>query len=187
MQMETPSFKTYKIGLVPGPTHVLPEIAEFYTIDYASPDLEDDFFQLYQQTQKKLAKLLNCDENVVIMSGEAMVVLWGSMKSVLKQKQKVLAISTGVFGYGFGKMAEDLGAEVKIIEYGYNQIVEDFETIEKIATEFQPHLITLVHCETPSGTLNPLKPIGDIAKKVNALFYVDFVASAFGVDVNVKV
>jgi aspartate aminotransferase-like enzyme len=33
---------------------------------------------------------------VAIMSGEAMVALWGGMKSILKPKDKVLAVSTGM-------------------------------------------------------------------------------------------
>jgi aspartate aminotransferase-like enzyme len=41
----------------------------------------------------------------------------------------------------------------------------------------------MVHCETPSGTLNPLHEIGDICREVDALYYVDFVASAGGAPV----
>jgi aspartate aminotransferase-like enzyme len=43
--------------------------------------------------------------------------------------------------------------------------------------------VTLVHCETPSGTLNPLAEVGTICRDVDALYYVDFVASAGGTPV----
>lgn len=46
-------------------------------------------------------------------------------------------------------------------------------------------MITAVHCETPSGILNPIKPLGEIAQEVGALLYVDFVSSAAGTEVRV--
>ena len=45
--------------------------------------------------------------------------------------------------------------------------------------------MTAVHCETPSGVLNPLREVGAICREVDALFYVDFVASGGGVPVEV--
>jgi aspartate aminotransferase-like enzyme len=47
-------------------------------------------------------------------------------------------------------------------------------------------MITAVHCETPSGTLTPLKELGEIAREVDALFTVDFVSSGGGVPVNAE-
>jgi aspartate aminotransferase-like enzyme len=44
-------------------------------------------------------------------------------------------------------------------------------------------MITAVHCETPSGVLNPLEELGAIAHAHDALFYVDVVASGGGVPV----
>ena len=75
-------------------------------------------------------------------------------------------------------MAEMIGANVRIEKWPWNQVALDVERIRKVAHEFKPKLITLVHCETPSGTLNiKIKEIGAIAREVDALFYVDFVSS----------
>jgi len=86
-------------------------------------------------------------------------------------------------------MAEMIGANVRIEKWPWNQVALDVERIRKVAHEFKPKLITLVHCETPSGTLNiKIKEIGAIAREVDALFYVDFVSSGGGtlVDVDVR-
>ncbi len=46
--------------------------------------------------------------------------------------------------------------------------------------------MTAVHCETPSGLLNPIEEIAPMIKESGALFCVDFVAeSAGGADVRV--
>jgi len=79
-------------------------------------------------------------------------------------------------------MAMHLGAEVQTVCFGYDSIA-DPDQVRKAAHGFRPHLITAVHCETPSGTLNPLAELGAISREVDALFYVDFVASAGGTPV----
>jgi aspartate aminotransferase-like enzyme len=96
----------------------------------------------------------------------------------------VLAVGTGVFGFGIGDMARQVGAEVEVVGFPYDAIL-DPEPVRAAARRFRPRLITAVHCETPSGTLNPLHQVGQICREVEALYYVDFVASAGGVPVDV--
>jgi aspartate aminotransferase-like enzyme len=96
----------------------------------------------------------------------------------------VLAVATGIFGYGIGEMARQVGAEVEFVGFDYNQAI-DPEPVRAAARRFNPQLITAVHCETPSGVLNPLREVGAISREVEALYYVDFVASAGGVPVDV--
>jgi len=119
-----------------------------------------------------------------IMTGEAMLGLWGCLKSVLTHGDKVLVIGTGLFGFGFADMAKGIGAQVQTVDFEYDDIIEN-DKVRDAAIKFKPKLITVVHCETPSGTLNPIKDLGKIAKEVGALLLVDFVASACAVEVNV--
>src|SRR5206468_4296908 len=44
-------------------------------------------------------------------------------------------------------------------------------------------LVAVVHCETPSGTLNPVEEIGPIAKERGALVLVDCVSSFGGIPI----
>ncbi len=174
----------YKVPLVPGPVMVAPEVLAAYNTDYGSADLEPEFFDLYQQAEAGLQQLLGTENQIVIQSGEGMLALWSALKSVVQAGDRVLAVATGLFGYGIGEMAAQLGAEVETVGFGHAGIA-DPETVRAAAKRFQPTLITAVHCETPSGTLNPLQELGAISREVDALFYVDFVASAGGSPVDV--
>jgi aspartate aminotransferase-like enzyme len=120
------------------------------------------------------------------MSGEGMLALWGALKSVIRPGDVVLALSSGIFGTGIGGMAKQIGAEVTTYEIPFDEAFHDYEAIRAIANKIKPKLITCVHCETPSGTLNPLGPISDIVREVDALFYVDFVSSGCAVDINIE-
>lgn len=172
----------YSIPLVPGPVSIPEEVRAAYGKDFGSADLEEEFFDLYRSCEESLQRLLSTQNSVAILSGEGMLALWSALKSVLRPGDRVLAVATGVFGFGIGDMARQLGAEVEVLDFGYDRIAEA-QVVEEAAERLRPRLVTAVHCETPSGTLNPLAEIGTICKEVDSLFYVDFVASAGGTPV----
>jgi aspartate aminotransferase-like enzyme len=178
------TMQSYPIPLVPGPVRVPAAVRAAYQVDYGSADLEAEFFDLYAECERGLQTILGTQNSVTIHSGEGMLALWGALKSVLQPGNRVLAVASGLFGYGIGEMAAQLGAQVETVGFGYAGIA-DPQRVRVAARRFRPHLVTAVHCETPSGTLNPLGPLGQIAREVDALFYVDFVASAGGTPVEV--
>jgi aspartate aminotransferase-like enzyme len=172
----------YRIPLVPGPVAVPEEILQARALPYASPDLEDEFFALYSSCEFGLQQLLSTRNDVAILSGEGMLALWGALKSTILPGDRVLSVSNGVFGHGIAEMARQCGATVELVAFPYDQEI-DVELVREAAVEFQPQIITAVHCETPSGVLNPLDELGALAAELDALFIVDVVASAAGVPV----
>jgi aspartate aminotransferase-like enzyme len=110
-----------------------------------------------------------------------MLALWGALKSCLLPGDRVLAIATGVFGDGIGDMALSIGADVNKIRLSYNETISDMSEIEAAIDQTKPKMITVVHCETPSGTLNPIAELGRLKQRHNVpILYVDAVASAGG-------
>lgn len=176
--------QSYKIPLVPGPVSIPEAVRAAYAVDYASADLEEEFFDLYARCAGKLQRVLGASTDVTLQTGEGMLALWGALKSVIRPGDRVLAVGTGLFGVGIGAMAAQVGAQVETVEFPFDSIL-DPAPVRKAAHRFRPTLITAVHCETPSGTLNPLEELGQICREVDALFYVDFVASGGGAPVEV--
>jgi aspartate aminotransferase-like enzyme len=178
--------QTYRIPLVPGPTRVSQEVLAVYRVGYGSADLEPEFLKLYSNTQTQLQQIMQTHNQVVMMSGEGMVALWGALKSTLRPGDKLLAIATGVFGYGIGDMARAIGADVETVGFEYDQAATDLERVEEAIRRFRPKMVTLIHCETPSGTVNPAGEIGALVQQYDVpLYYVDAVASMGGMPVNV--
>ncbi|MDR1756276.1 MAG: aminotransferase class V-fold PLP-dependent enzyme [Culturomica sp.] len=171
----------YSIPMVPGPVSVPQEILDAAAVNYGSADLEAEYVDLYRSTARALQKIMRTRNQVVIQTGEGMLALWSALKSVLFPGDRVLALSTGLFGYGIGGMAESAGCEVRTVDFGFNDSVNDFELVERAIREFKPKMITLVHCETPSGTLNDVARIGELKAKLGVpLFYVDAVSGLGG-------
>lgn len=176
----------YPIPLVPGPTRVPAPVLEAFARDYPASDLEPEFAVLYRETESRLQRILGTANRVAVMTGEGMVALWGALKSVARAGDRVLAVSTGLFGEGLGQMAEGLGCDVAYDRYGPDEVASP-ERVAAAARAHRAELVTLVHCETPSGTLNPLGEIGAALRAAvpEALLCVDAVASAAGAELRV--
>ena len=176
--------KTYPIPMVPGPVKVSREVLEAYQINYGSADMESEFLELYNHTEDNLKTILSTRNQVVIQSGEGMLALWSALKSCLVPGDRVLSIATGVFGDGIGDMAASIGAEVRKISLPYNETISDMDEIKQAIDTFHPQMITVVHCETPSGTLNPIAELGRVKRELGVpLLYVDAVSSIGGAPV----
>lgn len=172
--------RQFRLPLVPGPVRVPTEVLAAREQDYPSADLEGEFFELYARVQDQLMQIMGTEHRPAIMLGEAMVVLWGAMKSCIAPGDRVLSISTGLFGEGFADMARGLGAEVRLLDFGDDEAA-DPNRVEEAVREFRPRLVTAVHCETPSGVLNPVAEIGRALDRHDVeLYLVDAVASIGG-------
>jgi aspartate aminotransferase-like enzyme len=176
--------KIYPIPMVPGPVKVAPQVLDAYQINYGSGDLEAEFVELYNRTEANLQTIMATQNQVVIQTGEGMLALWTALKSCLQPGERVLSIAGGVFGDGIGDMAAAIGAEVRKVSLPYDQTLSDVEPIKTAIENFKPKMITVVHCETPSGTLNPIAELGRLKKDMTVpLLYVDAVSSIGGAPV----
>lgn len=175
---------TYDIPLVPGPTRVPQSVREAYLTDYGSADLEPEYTRLYRDVQDQLRAILGTENRIAVMTGEGMIALWGALKSCIRPGDRVLAVSSGVFGYGIGEMAAAIGAEVRWVEFDYDKLIDPLK-VEEAIRDFAPRMVTAVHCETPSGTLNPVGEVGELVRRHEVpLYYVDAVASVAGTPVD---
>lgn len=172
--------------MIPGPTTVHPNVLAALGRDYGSGQVDHAFLDLYAATGKGLAELMGTQNDVVLMTGEGMLALWGALKSCLKAGDTVLSVGTGVFGDGIADMAASIGCRVEKLSLPYSSTVDAaaLQRIEEAAKRTRPTMLTAVHCETPSGTLNPLEELGTLKKRLGIpLFYVDAVASLGGASV----
>eukprot|EP00494_Astrolonche_serrata_P024929 UN25189 len=177
--------------IVPGPSRVPKSALEEYARAYNSPDLDPQFVKDYASAEQKLRSFLGCDKDihVTIQSGEGMLALWSGLKSTLQPKDVVVSICSGIFGYGVADMCEKLGCTVHRLKLEFDETFhteEHGKSLKTLLETHKPKMVTMIHCETPSGTLNDLTLAGKIIKDFDTLFYVDFVASAGSVAVDVS-
>ena len=173
-----------KLVYTPGPTMVPPRVLASMSRQIINPDLDPDFPEWLLETSQLLGKILRTKEEVLILPGEGMLALDAALNSVVKPNDKVLVLASGLFGHGFAEMVKDCKAEpIVVATEGYDEIITASQVEEALDKHKDISAITVIHCETPSGTLNPLEEIAKVCKKSDAILIVDAVSSIAGADV----
>jgi pyridoxamine---pyruvate transaminase len=165
-----------------GPTMAPPEVlaAQAAPITY---HYDPTFLDAFRRTERKVGELFRTTQDVLLMQGEAVLGLEAAARSLVRPGMPVLNLVSGVFGKGMGYWLADFGAELHELEVPYNDAVDPGD-VDRFLTEHPGiGLVTVVHSETPSGTLNPVEEIGPIAKRHGALTLVDCVSSLGGIPI----
>jgi pyridoxamine---pyruvate transaminase len=173
--MRHPDF-TLSAGPVTAPPRVLAALGSPITYHY-----DPVFLEAFRRTERKLAEIFLTDNDVLLMQGEAVLGLEAAARGLVRPGTQALNLVQGVFGKGMGYWLKDFGAELHEIEVPYNDAV-DASDVELYLDEHPGiELVTVVHSETPSGTICDLAAIGPIAHAHGALTLIDCVSSLGGI------
>ena len=171
--------------MTPGPTAVRENVRLARAKECTNPDLDLNFYDFYKNLCEKLGKIIETKQDVRILSGEGILGLEAACASFTEHGDRVLVIDNGIFGEGFGDFVKMYGGEAVYFkgdrEHGIN--VSDLKKFLDKDNEFK--YATIVHCDTPSGVLNPLKDICKALKQYGIATVVDAVSSIGGETVKV--
>lgn len=175
----------HPLVMTPGPTQIHEDVRMAMAKTITNPDLDLNFFEKYKEICEKLQRLLKTREDVLILGGEGMLGLESACASLIEPGDRVLSLDNGIFGKGLGDFAGLYGGEVVFFKSDYRKGIDVDELEEFLKKDSNFQVATLVHCETPSGVLNPLEKIGPLLNKYGILTIVDTVSSTGGVEVEV--
>jgi aspartate aminotransferase-like enzyme len=168
--------------LTPGPTTVPPRVRERLGEPAPNPDIEQSFFDLYNDVCGKLQRVYDTDDDVVVMGGEGILGLEAAIASTVAPGDAVLCISNGLYGDGFADFVDAYGGNPTLVGAEYTDPL-DVEAVEAALAENDYKLATMVHCETPTGTLNDIEPVLERLHDHDVLTVVDAVSSLGGTPV----
>src|SRR6185503_17068798 len=135
----------------------------------------------FRATERKLADVFLTTNDVLLMQGEAVLGLEAAARGLVQPGTKVLNLVQGVFGKGMGYWLKGFGAELHEVEVPYNDAVDPADVERYHDDNPGIELVTVVHSETPSGTVCDVSAIGPIAHARGALTLVDCVSSLGGI------
>ena len=141
------------------------------------------FLDAFRRTEAKVGQLFRTKNEIILMQGEAVLGLEAAARSLVRPGMPVLNLVSGVFGKGMGYWLTGFGAELHELEVPYNDSLDPGDVDRFLDGHPEIELVTVVHSETPSGTLNPVAEIGPIAKRHGALTLVDCVSSLGGIPI----
>ena len=138
------------------------------------------FIELFERTCQLLQQAFCTKYDAVILQGEAVLGLEGAAVSLISPGDKALNLVSGVFGKGYERHIKRAGGEVIELAVPYNEAVDPEDVYQTLKQHGDIKFVSVVHSETPSTTLNPIKEIGRIAKQFGAITIVDTVSGLGG-------
>lgn len=144
---------------------------------------DPDFMALFQDTEQKLQAVFQTQQDVIVMQGEALLGLEAAAACCFQEGDTVLNLVSGIYGSEYKWYIEVYGARAIEITVPYNEAIDPAEVEKALNKHPEIKYLSVVHCETPSGTLNPIREICTIARQHGVISIVDAVASLGTVDI----
>ena len=169
----------YKV-MTPGPTQVKENVRMARSLVCTNPDLDEDFVEFYKDTCELISSLLGTKNETLILDGEGILGLEAACASLTEPGDKVLIIENGVYGEGFADFVSMYGG---VPEFYHGDCLNaiDPDALSSYLKEHHDYkYATVVHCDTPSGMLNPVEKICPLLKEYGILTVVDSVSGMFG-------
>lgn len=170
----------------PGPAN----ISERVRLALNKPDIchrDAEFGDLLSSIRKLLLEAyeLNNDYESVIFSGSGTLAIESVISSFGNYDKKILIISNGVYGERAAGIARAYNISFEELSFKWGELPE-LSKIENALKKETIGAVYVVHHETTTGLLNPLKEISAIAKKYDKLILTDAVSSFAGEDLDIK-
>ena len=169
-----------RILLGPGPSTAHPRVLQAMMtpmIGYLDPD----FVKIMDEVSELLRLVFETEDGLTLsVSGTGSAGMEVGINSLLEPGDTVIMCVCGFFGHRMEDMAERIGANVVVLESEWGKPFP----AEMLEAELRKHervkLVTIVHAETSTGVLQPLRDVSALAKEHDALFMVDAVTSLGG-------
>jgi aspartate aminotransferase-like enzyme len=172
-----------KLLMTPGPVEVSPRVLSALAqpvIYHYYPAFVEFFGETVEKTKQIFR--INHGTDVLILQGEGVLGLEASVVNSVSPGEKVLVFENGPFGKGFGAFVKNAGG---VPVYFHEETTKCFDTdlgYAFLEENKDAVAMTMVHCETPAGLLNPPGQICKKAKSLGMLTIVDCVASLGGAE-----
>lgn len=168
----------------PGPSNVHPRVLRAMSAAVLG-QFDPEFTTTMNQVMALYRGVFQTTNHWTFMiDGTSRAAIEASLVSVLAPGETVLVVSSGRFGLLLQEIGQRCGAKVEIVKAPWGEIVP-MEKIAAAAARVKPRLIACVHGDTSTTMAQPLDGLGDVARGVGALSYVDATATLAGMDVPV--
>lgn len=166
--------------MIPGPVDITSAVQEAMSIS-SRPHYGPEWLSLYGETQEMAQQLFGTRNELYIMAGPGTMALEAALGSALEPGAVVLVPSNGFFADRLVNLLEGLALQPLCVAAPLGEPVLPAAIAEVLQAHPEVEALAMVHHETSTGVLNPLKEIMDVARDHELLTIVDAVSSLGGV------
>ncbi len=145
------------------------------------PHYGKQWLEIYHEAVNCLKEIFGTRNDLLLMAGPGTAGLDAALGSLARTGEKVLVPTNGFFGRRLAAIARGYGLEVRTVEVPAGQALDPEAIRRCLAAESDLQALAVVHLETSTGVLNPLREIAAVANEFDVPIIADAVSSLGGV------
>ena len=176
-----------RLLFTPGPITTSNTVKEAMLRDVGSRDTE--FIEMIRDIRRRLVTLAGASagtHTAVLMQGSGTFGLESVVSSTVPRDGKLLAIVNGAYGRRIVQMAETLGIATAVLEVRENRTPAPDDVAAMLARDNDITHVSVAHCETTTGIINPVPEIGEVVHRHRLSYFVDAMSSFGAVPLDVE-
>ncbi len=174
-----------KLLFTPGPLTTSLTVKQAALRDLGSRDQE--FVAMVRTIRRKLLELGGVADRgfeAILMQGSGTFAIESVLSSAVPPDGKVLAVINGAYGRRIAQIAQALKIPVTELSCPEDQRPDMERLGQALASDPRLSHVAVVHSETSTGMINPVRDIGEIVKHFNRIYFVDAMSSFGGMPLN---
>ena len=172
--------------MTPGPLTTTETVKSAMMSDWCTwdKDYNEGIVEVIRRELVGLATSRPEEYTAVLMQGSGTFCVEATLGSVVRPDDYLLVAANGAYGKRMGTIAEYYKLNCHVMRFEETEAV-DPKVIDKYLTA-HPEVthVSVVHCETTTGVLNPLAKIATVVKRHGKVLIVDAMSSFGGVPVD---
>jgi alanine-glyoxylate transaminase / serine-glyoxylate transaminase / serine-pyruvate transaminase len=168
---------TERILLGPGPSLISPRVMRAMAAPTLS-HLDAQFLEIMDDMRGRLGRVFQAPEGslALAVSGTGTSAMEVAVANTIQTGTKVLNVVTGYFGDRLSDLCRRYGGDARRLDVEWGRAC-DPDALARELKKSTPDVVTVVHAETSTGVLNPVREMASIAHNHGALVIVDAVTS----------
>lgn len=185
MTLPPPAFQPpSRLLLGPGPSMVAQSVLDAMSKPLVG-HLDPEFIRMMEEIKGMMRSVFATENPMTFpVSGTGSAGMEFCMANLVEPGDQVVVCVNGVFGGRMAEVASRCGAEVIRVEAPWGHIIDPDQVAAALKT-CKPKLVGVVHAETSTGALTPVKEIARLAHEAGALVLIDTVTSLAGCPVEI--
>ncbi|HMD84714.1 MAG TPA: 2-aminoethylphosphonate--pyruvate transaminase [Terriglobia bacterium] len=176
-----------KVLFTPGPLTTSTTVKQAMLRDLGSRDFE--FLAVVRDIRRRLLSLAavsSPDYEAIPMQGSGTFALESVIGSVIPPAGKILIAVNGAYGRRLAQTASALKVTNAVIEWDERQPADPMEIERLLGSDPSFTHAAVVHCETSTGMINPVREIGEVVREHGRRYIVDAMSSFGGIPLHMS-
>lgn len=174
--------------LTPGPLTTSETVKQAMMSDWCTWD-EDYNVGIVEVIRKQLVELAaSCPAQytAVLMQGSGSFCVEATLGSVVRAEDHLLVVANGAYGKRMGVIADYYHLNYHLMKFEETEAVDPQRVNAYLEEHPEVTHVSVVHCETTTGVLNPVAEIARVVKAHQKVLIVDAMSSFGGVPVDMS-